>query len=466
MPSTQTLRAKWILPIVGSPIENGEVVIEGDRIAEVRPATSQDQDAIDFGDAILMPGLVNVHTHLDYTVMRGLLEDLPFFSWIRELTFLKPLLDWDDWLASATWGAAEAISGGVTTIGDCCDSGAVFHAAKRLGLAGTIYQEVFGIDESQTVETILAELKAKVDALSALAPGTGLKIGISPHAPYTVRPELFKALANYASQNDLKICIHAAESPSEGELFYSGSGAIAEMFDRRGIEWASPGSSVVSYLDSFGILSPNTMLVHGVQVSAHDRFLTRSRGISWAHCPKSNAKLGAGVAPLGILEGRRFPDTDEQDEYLPKIGLGSDSVASNNTMDMFEEMRFGTLMQRATWRKADSPKTKEFVEMATIGGARALGMSDEIGSLEAGKQANLCVVRLSDLHSAPSFDPCSALVYAARASDVVFTMSRGEVRYDARLSFDQLERFPSLDLKPTKTALFAAAEKLRKKVMA
>src|SRR5437588_12119492 len=136
MPNAQVLRAAWVLPIAGPPIPNGEVVIAGDRIAAVRPATGGAGAVDDFGDAILLPGLVNVHTHLDYTVMRGLLEDLPFFPWIRELTARSQALLEEDWIASATLGAAEAVAGGVTTIGDCTPTGSALLAARALGLRG------------------------------------------------------------------------------------------------------------------------------------------------------------------------------------------------------------------------------------------------------------------------------------------------------------------------------------------
>src|SRR5947207_1637242 len=137
MKPTLLLRAHWVLPISGPPIEDGEVVVIGDRIAEVRPAHNPTSEAVrDFGDAILMPGLVNLHAHLDYTLMRGLLEDLPFFPWIRELTARAQTLTQEDWIASATWGAAEAVAGGVTTLGDCSFSGAALEGAKTLGLGG------------------------------------------------------------------------------------------------------------------------------------------------------------------------------------------------------------------------------------------------------------------------------------------------------------------------------------------
>ena len=306
------LRAAWVLPISGPPVEHGEVVIESGRIMEVRAAAAtSNADVIDFGPAIIMPGLVNVHTHLDYTVMRGLLEEIEFFPWIRQLTARKAALTWEDWVASATIGAAEAVAGGITTIGDCTDSGAALQGAKALGLSGVIYQEVFGIDESSPIDAILQELRDKVYNLVAAAASTRLEIGISPHAPYTVRPALMAALAGYADQHELKVCIHAAESQAEVELIRSGTGPIAAMFDRRGILWELPRSGAAMYLNSLGILGRKTLLVHGVQLAAEERTILEQSGVAWAHCPKSNAKLGNGVADVGLLgmdPARRIAD--------------------------------------------------------------------------------------------------------------------------------------------------------------
>ncbi len=456
----QTFRAAWVLPISAPPIENGEVLIENGQIVAVRPAASPpDPQCRDLGDAILMPGLVNVHTHLDYTVMRGLLEDIEFFSWIRELTARKAALDWYDWMASAHFGAAEALSGGITTIGDCTDSGAALHGANALGLGGIVYQEVFGIDESQSVSSIMAMLAAKVESLRASAEGSRLEVGISPHAPYTVRRELFHALRDYVKEEHLPVCIHAAESRAEAELMYAHTGAIAEMFERRGIIWETPHVSTVAYLDSLGMLSPQTLLVHGVQVSASDRHIIAERGVAWAHCPKSNAKLGNGVASLGIL-GRKFPEGTHQEDHganVPRIGLGSDSVASNNTLDLFEEMRFAVLMQRGVHHRIMALTAREAVEMATLGGAKALGLDREIGTLETGKRADLCAVRLNGLHSAPAYHPYNALVYAARASDVCLTVIGGETLYDTA----QPQPFRRFDISECRKNLHLAAAKMR-----
>ena len=455
---TTLYRAAWILPVVGEPLENGEIVVENGRITEVRAASNAPADR-DFGHAILMPGLVNVHTHLDYTVMRGILEDIEFFPWIRELTARKSRLSSADWEASAIWGAAEGVAGGVTTLGDCTDSGAALVGAKTLGMRGIIYQEVFGIDTLRTVPDILAELQSKVERMTKACAGTHLQMGISPHAPYTVRAELFRALSDYARNENLPVCIHAAESRAEAELIHANQGAIAAMFARRGIAWQATGGSTAAYLDTFGILTPQTLLVHGVQVSASDRYLIAERGSGWAFCPKSNAKLGNGVAPLGIL-GRSLPNP-EIPPSIPRIGLGSDSVASNNTMDLFEEMRFGVLMQRGARHRINALTAKEAVEMATLGGAKVLGLDAEIGSLEPGKRADMCVVGLDALHTLPAYDPYNALVYAASASDVLATFIEGELRYDAALSTRYAKRFPGLNLAPVRENLNTAAQKMR-----
>jgi 5-methylthioadenosine/S-adenosylhomocysteine deaminase len=394
-----------------------------------------------------MPGLVNVHTHLDYTVMRGLIEDIAFFPWIREMTARKAALEEADWVASATMGAAEAIAGGVTTLGDCTDSGAALLGAKALEMRGIVYQEVFGIDEAETVEAIVRELNYRVRALRWQAAGTRLRIGISPHAPYTVRPALFRALGAYAEEENLPVCIHAAESQAEAELIRQGTGPIAEMFARREIEWRAPGVSPVAYLDSLELLNARTLLVHGVQLSAGDRERVYRSGVAWAHCPKSNAKLGNGIASYGLL--RWF-----YGDNPPRIGLGSDSVASNNAMDLFEEMRFAVLVQRARRREYSAMTAREAVEMATIGGARALGLEREIGSLEPGKQADVIAVRVDSLHALPCYDPCSALVYAGSARDVAMTMIAGEVRYENG-------RFAQADLTPVRARFLEAAEKMR-----
>jgi cytosine/adenosine deaminase-related metal-dependent hydrolase len=427
-------------------------VIEGDRISEVRsvPANGNPvHDSRDYGEGVIMPGLVNVHTHLDYTVMRGLLEDIAFFPWIRELTARKAALDEGDWIASATIGAAEAIAGGVTTIGDCTDSGAALIGAKALGLRGIIYQETFSVEPAPTVDEVLAELKLKVSALKWSASGTRLRIGISPHSPYTVQPDAIRALSTYAREENLPVCIHAAESQAEAEMIRGGTGIIADRLASRGIKWhlPAPGTSSVQYLDDLGALGERTLLVHGVQFAAGDRELIRRTNAAWAFCPKSNAKLGNGVAPLGLI-------SESYENGRERIGLGSDSVASNNTMDMFEEMRFAVLSQRAYRRRYDTMTARQAVEMATLGGARAMGMDNQFGTLEPGKQADLIVVRMDSLPTLPCYDPYNALVYSSSARDVQMTMIAGEVLFNDH-------EFAEVDISKSRQRLSKSADKMR-----
>jgi 5-methylthioadenosine/S-adenosylhomocysteine deaminase len=413
------------VPVDLPPIEDGEVVVEDGVIVSMGKAVSG-EPAHDFGLAAILPGFVNVHSHLEYTVMRGLLEDMAFFPWIRTLTALKAHLTLEDWTASATLGAAEMAAAGMTTIGDAADAGASLAALLASGHRGIVYREVFGIEREPSNDTILSVLGSRIAAMRAQVARAGaderVGIGISPHAPYTVRPDLFRALAEFAVRERLPQTIHLAESPAETDLVQQGTGPFAEMFRRRGIPWSPPGVSPTAHLDASGALTPGTLVVHTVHVDADDAQLLKERGAAVAHCPKSNGKLAAGFAPVRTL----------LDAGLP-VGLGTDSVASNNTADMFEEMRSAVFTARSRGTDVQALGGRDVLRMATLGGAKALGLDREIGTLVRGKQADLCVVRLDGLHVTPTADdnPVAALVYGCRASDVALTMVGGRVLYES-----------------------------------
>src|SRR5579883_2965882 len=203
------LRASCVLPVAGPPVMDGEVVVEDGLITEIRPQSRARDPIIDFGNAILMPGFVNAHTHLEYTALRGFLEDVAFFPWIRALTATKAHLTREDWEISAKLGALECIAGGITTIGDDTDAGVTVQAAIESGLRAVVFQEVFGIDHREPVEPLVADLKAKVraheTAIAQADAGARIGVGISPHAPYTIRPALFAALKEYAESEKLPI---------------------------------------------------------------------------------------------------------------------------------------------------------------------------------------------------------------------------------------------------------------------
>lgn len=425
------VRARWVLPISAPPIEDGEVVTDGSVIEEVRPRPLDGRpipDALDFGEAVILPGLVNSHSHIEYTALRGIAEDLPMIPWLRTLIAYKDQVPPERWASSAVLGAAELAAGGVTTVADCTDSGAALDGLLSIGLRGVVYKEAFGIADSVTVRQAVADLQTEVSLLARRAAGAPITIGISPHAVYTVRPDLMRALAAMARAAALPVSIHAAESQPEAELTLSGSGGYAEALCRRGIGWATPGKSVIAYLDELGALRPNTILAHCVNISAADRRVIQRTGTSVAICAKSNAKLGNGAAPLGLLM-RATTDSTSTRAHA-RLGIGTDSAAGSNRLDMFEEMRFCLLVQRAVSRQADRPTARDMLTMATLGGARALGLDDRIGSLEPNKAADIAVIGLRSPVCVPVHDPYAAIVHTCTTHDVLLTVADGRVVAD------------------------------------
>jgi 5-methylthioadenosine/S-adenosylhomocysteine deaminase len=415
------LRAKWVLPIAGPPIEDGAVVVRDGAIAFVGAARDLDiEDARvrDLGHAALLPGLVNAHSHLELTAMRGLLEMHDFEEWIATLTRVKMTrLTDEDLLDSSLAGALEAVRAGVTCVADTTDSGTPLDALDALGLRGIVYQETFGPDPSQAPESI-AKLEEKVARLQERA-RRRVRVGVSPHAPYMVSADLFGRVARLALDRALPVAIHAAESSDEERFLGDGSGTFGARFERRGISWTPPGLSTIAWLSELGVLATRPLLIHAVRASDDDLSRVAEAGAGVAHCPKSNAKLGHGVAPLGAMLDRGIA-----------VGLGTDSVASNNLCDMLDEARAATLAARARAGDAAALTARDALALATIGGARALGIDEQVGTLEIGKRADLCAVDLSGLHASPVYDVEAALVFSASARDVALTVVDGETLYD------------------------------------
>jgi cytosine/adenosine deaminase-related metal-dependent hydrolase len=396
--------ARWVVPVATPPIMDGTVVTEGDRITWVGPRAHANAQALagrdeELGDSILTPGLVNAHTHLDLTMMRGALEDLGFYEWVRTLTAAKrELLAAADFRDAALLGVAEGLARGITTFGDTADNTAPFDALRALGARGIAFREVFGPDPLDC-DASMDGLRSAVAAMRAHE-SPRVRVGVSPHAPYSVSDALFRAVAEYAARERLPIAVHAAESLEEDDLVIRAAGPFARLLAGRNIAVASRAASVMELLDAAGLLRADTLLIHCVRVSSDAVRRIADTGCGVAHCPASNAKLGHGIAPL--------------QEFLAagvRVGLGSDSMASNDAMDMLAEARLATLTQRARHKKAELLPARAAFRLATLGGAEALRLDAEIGSLVPGKQADLAAFRVESL-GAPAEDPLAALVFA------------------------------------------------------
>lgn len=394
-------RAAWVLPVAGPAVADGAVAVDGRKVAWVGPAVdAPPAPQVNLGAAILMPGLVNVHTHLELTPMRGYLEDLDFRPWILRLTKSREqVMTPERRLAAARAGIAEGLLAGITTYGDVSDSGESMQAMVEMGVRGVMFREVFGPHPAQATEAV-AGLRAEVERWRGHATDL-VSVGVSPHAPYTVSDALFVETANLARELDVPLTVHIAESEAEQSLVVEGGGAFADAWRARGIDVVPRAGSPLSLLKALGVLDTRALLVHAVRASSADLELVRASGAAIAHCPASNAKLGHGTAPLSAMLEAGIP-----------VGLGSDSVASSNRMDLMDDARLAVFQQRALTGRADQPTAPALLRMATRGGAEALGLSG-IGTLEVGKAADLVAFPLDPIRDGPGFRPEDTLVFGA-----------------------------------------------------
>jgi 5-methylthioadenosine/S-adenosylhomocysteine deaminase len=291
-------------------------------------------------------------------------------------------------------------------------------------MRGVVFQESFGPD-ARLVGENFDRLKTKVGELREVE-STLVRAGVSPHAPYSVCGPQLEVIADYALSERLPLMMHAAESAAEEMFVRDGCGIFAEGLKSRNIDWITPGVSTIQHLKQRGILNTQPLLAHCIRVDENDLEALHETKSKVAHCPKSNAKLGHGRAPLAKFIDRGIT-----------VGLGSDSVASNNTCDILEEARFAALIARADREVTAS----EVFQAATMGGARCLGLEREIAELTEGAEADLAVVSLDGVHQVPGYDPLSTLVFASSGRDVRMTVVAGkEVFRDGRVAGVDEER--------------------------
>jgi cytosine/adenosine deaminase-related metal-dependent hydrolase len=355
--------------------------------------------------------------------MRGILEreESDFFAWLRKLTAARlERMTADDLYVSAAWGACEAVRAGVTCFADASSSaGESMNALRDIGVRGIVFQESFGPDPrlaDEHFDKLQNEIKHLRESENEL-----VKCGVSPHAPYSVSAPQLELISKFAIDEGLPLMMHAAETAMEVSLLHDGQGPFADGLRNRGIEWRAPGLSSIQYLKNHGVLQTRPLLAHCINIDDADMETMKETRTRVAHCPKSNAKLGHGRAPFRKILSAGI-----------EVGLGSDSVASNNTCDLLEEARFALLLVRSDAdgdARIPQISADEILRTATMGGALAVGLDGQIGELKEGLQADFTVISLAGSHQIPAYDPVSTLIMASSGRDVVMTVVAGKEVY-------------------------------------
>jgi 5-methylthioadenosine/S-adenosylhomocysteine deaminase len=391
--------------VEGDPIRDGAVAIADDgRIAAVGP--SADLGAGErFPDAVILPGFVNAHSHLEYAVYAGFGDGLPFAPWIGLHVRRKAVLEQAEMEAIARVGAADCLRSGITAVGDASFSGAAATACADLGLRALVHLEVFG-----GAEAIAERFEPMRERLAGTLPDT-VRLGVSPHAPYTCTPELYAACLAL----ELPVATHFSESEHEAAYVRDGSGPWAELAD---LLVQPLGTSGIRALADRGLLDGRMVAAHCVTVDAEEIALLAAHGVAVAHCPRSNGYLGCGVAPLAELSAAGV-----------RVCIATDSPASTPSFDMFEELRAAITGARARAREAGALSAARALELATLGGARVLGLDAELGSLVPNKWADLVVLSMDGSPFDPVEDPAAAAVLGGSPDRVLATLVGGAERY-------------------------------------
>ena len=390
-------------------IVEGDVSIRDDRIAAIATTIADPHDrVIDARGGYVLPGLVQTHIHLCQTLFRGFADDLPLMDWLRTRVWPMEAAHTPDTLRAATrLATTELLSSGTTavlTMETVHDTDVVFATVAESGLRATIGKCMMDFD-AQVPKRLQETTRASLDESLAIrkrwdgAEGGRLHAAFAPRFAVSCSRELLEAVAGLSDEQHALVHTHASESRDEIAIVRKMSGGLSNL----------------EYLASLHLASPHLCAAHCVWADDRDQQILADHDVKVMHCPGSNLKLGSGVAPVPEMRARGVT-----------VSLGADGAACNNRLDMFEEMRLAAVLQAMRKHPGVLP-ARDVLWMATRAGARTLGLEDEIGSLEAGKRADVIVVDRDRPYLAPGPDPYSTLVYAARGSDVRATIVDGEV---------------------------------------
>jgi 5-methylthioadenosine/S-adenosylhomocysteine deaminase len=427
IPAELLLHPEWIIPIepAGVTLTDHALVIDAGEILDLLPFEQaiqryRPQETINLPGQVILPGLVNAHTHAAMTLLRGYADDMPLMDWLNKRIWPAEHrhLSSDFVRTGTLLACAEMLRGGITTFNDMYFfPDAAIDAIRQAGMRAAVGLPVL---EFPTPYATDADdyLSKGLSIRDTYKDDPLLSFCLAPHAPYTVSDRSFEKIAMFAAQLELPIHLHLHETRDE----------IAEslrQYHMRPIE----------RLRRLDLLNPQLIAVHAVHLNDAEIDLLNHHGCHVAHCPTSNLKLGSGIAPIAKLYPRGID-----------IALGTDSAASNNRLDMFQEMRLAALLAKGSSENAAAFSAHAALHAGTLGGACALGLDDRIGSLRPGKAADLCAVKLDDWIFQPCFDPASHLVYATGREQVTHTWIAGKLQHHAEI-------FRSIDISQLLTSI-------------
>lgn len=423
------LCAQYVVPVTSEPIENGAVLVRDDKIVDIGPADKMrlrysEEETYDYGMAAITPGFIDLYSRGEDAVLRGMIPDLPYVAWGKEIDRLRSRISSKELFDSAYLGGLESIASGITTVADITVSGACVAAAQKLGLRGVFYRETAAVDK-RLVDYAIKKTDADLEKWSKEIDSNRITLGVAAAPVFRCHPLIYTRVAEYATkQGDLPMALTIAGSREEHRFVkYGAAVGSDERFDIHGFmeipPWLPTQVSPVNYVLNWKAFeAENVMAIHCVRVSDEDIAKLKEYDIAIALCPSFTAQLGMGVAPLS--------------EFLRaglRVGLGTDAPGALDFVDIFTEMRVELLIQRAL-TTGDFITSQTLLEMGTIRAAQVLGLEDKIGSLEVGKQADIVAIDLSGSHQASTSNPVSAMLSFASNSDVMMTMVNGSMLFE------------------------------------
>lgn len=374
MNRVRLVSADWVLPVASAPLRDGAVLIDGDRIAAVGPRSqleascAADVECEHFPGCVMTPGLVNAHTHLTLSALADVVPPAPFHEWLPRLVAAMRPWEIADHEASGVMGAEESLLAGVTCVGDIAYGAAEVSSASRAGLGGVYYWELLGM----LPEDIGAHLEYLRYPPTPGAYGPRVICGLSSHAPYTAGPALLRGVREEAERLGVPVAVHVAESAAETELMHLGTGPLAAVAARQAFGFEPPHASTVAYLSRVGALAGATA-IHCCRLEPGDTELLASHARGVVTCPRSNRYLDNPVPAIAPLLAAGIA-----------VGVGTDSSASNHDLDLMADVR--------AVKAAEPELTDEtLLGLATVGGARAIGVAEQFGALATGMQADLAL---------------------------------------------------------------------------